>query len=68
MTRRWSRFPGLFLLLTGMALGQAEPGFTPLFNGKNLDGWKLVGGVGPGYVVEGDKIVCPSDGGGIFSR
>ena len=51
-------------LLTAYAAGQTEPGFTSLFNGKNLDGWKLVGGVGPGYVVEGDKIVCPPDGGG----
>jgi len=46
------------------AAGPAEPGFTPLFNGRNLDGWKLMGGVGPGYIVEGDRIVCPSDGGG----
>ena len=42
----------------------AEPDFLPLFNGKNLDGWRLMGGVGPGYVVEDGKIVCPSDGGG----
>ena len=46
------------------AAGLAEPGFLPLFNGKNLDGWRLMGGVGPGYVIEDDKIVCPSDGGG----
>ena len=46
------------------AAGPAEPGFTPLFNGRNLDGWKLMGGVGPGYIVEGDRIVCPADGGG----
>jgi len=44
--------------------GQAEPGFEALFNGKNLDGWKLVGRTGPGYVVEGDTVVCPPDGGG----
>lgn len=43
---------------------QTEPGFTPLFNGKNLDGWKLVRGNGAGYVVEGDRIVCPPTGGG----
>jgi hypothetical protein len=42
----------------------AEPGFHPLFNGKSLDGWKLVGGRGPGYVVEKGIIVCPADGGG----
>ncbi|MEZ5319229.1 MAG: family 16 glycoside hydrolase [Vicinamibacterales bacterium] len=41
-----------------------EAGFTPLFNGRNLDGWTLVGGVGPGYVVENGTIVCPVDGGG----
>jgi 3-keto-disaccharide hydrolase len=46
------------------AAGQVEPGFTPLFNGKNLDGWHLVGGVGPGYLVQGDRIICPADGGG----
>ncbi len=42
----------------------AESGFTPLFNGKDLDGWVLKGGRGPGYVVENGVIVCPADGGG----
>jgi hypothetical protein len=46
------------------SLPGAEPGFTPLFNGKTLDGWKLVGGHGPGYVVENATIVCPANGGG----
>ena len=54
----------LLVAVANFAAGQAEPGFTPLFNGKNLDGWKLVGGSGPGYIVEGDRIVCPPDGGG----
>ncbi len=45
-------------------LGAAEPGFTPLFDGQTLKGWKLVGGHGPGYVVENGRIVCPADGGG----
>ena len=40
------------------------PGFTPIFNGKDLDGWVLKGGRGPGYVVENGVIVCPADGGG----
>ena len=61
-------FPGALMAVTGVlvaaAVFAAEPGFTPLFNGKNLDGWKLVGGDGPGYLVEGDRIVCPSNGGG----
>src|SRR6266498_1780239 len=36
----------LFLLSIGTAAD--EPGFTPLFDGKTLNGWKLVGGHGPG--------------------
>jgi hypothetical protein len=61
-----SNVAGIFILIAAavFAAGAAEPGFAPLFNGKNLDGWKLMGGVGPGYIVEGDRIVCPSDGGG----
>ncbi len=42
----------------------AEDGFTPLFNGKDLTGWTLVGRHGRGYVVEGENLVCPRDGGG----
>jgi hypothetical protein len=42
----------------------AKDGFQSLFNGKNLDGWVLVGGKGPGYVVRDGILVCPSDGGG----
>ncbi len=39
-------------------------GFVKLFDGRTLDGWKLVGGVGPGYVPKDGILVCPSDGGG----
>lgn len=52
------------LLALGIAAGADESGFTPLFDGKTLNGWKLVGGHGPGYVVQDGKIVCPADGGG----
>jgi hypothetical protein len=55
---------GLLLTVAQFAAGQSEAGFKPLFNGKNLDGWKLVRPTGPGYVIEGDRIVCPADGGG----
>ncbi|MEP7362166.1 MAG: DUF1080 domain-containing protein [Acidobacteriota bacterium] len=51
------------LLLTTAAFA-ADPGFHALFNGKSLDGWMLVGGKGPGYVVENGVLVCPADGGG----
>lgn len=42
----------------------AESGFTPLFDGKTLNGWQLVRGRGPGYVVKDGTIVCPLEGGG----
>jgi hypothetical protein len=41
-----------------------EPGFKPIFDGKTLDGWRLVRGRGRGYVVEDGNLVCPRDGGG----
>jgi len=40
-----------------------EGGFVQLFDGT-LNGWKLVDGKGPGYVVENGVLVCPADGGG----
>jgi hypothetical protein len=51
------------LMISGVLFAQ-EPGFVPLFDGKSLNGWTLVGGRGPGYVVEDGKIVCPANGGG----
>jgi len=76
MKKQWRSIAGtpilciaLLMALAGFATAQVEPGFTPLFNGKNLDGWKLVGGTGPGYIVEEDRIVCPADGGGnLFTQ
>jgi Domain of Unknown Function (DUF1080) len=41
-----------------------ENGFVTLFDGKSLNGWKLVRGHGPGYVVKDSVLVCPADGGG----
>jgi hypothetical protein len=52
------------LLALSCAAFGVEKGFTPLFDGKTLNGWRLVHGKGPGYVVESGKIVCPADGGG----
>jgi len=51
------------LLLAGAAFAQ-EAGFVSLFDGKTLNGWKLVKPHVPGYVVENGTIVCPADGGG----
>lgn len=55
---------GLFLAALLLCAQPAENGFTPLFDGKTLNGWKLVHGVGPGYVVENGVLACPEDGGG----
>jgi hypothetical protein len=41
-----------------------ETGFTPLFDGKTLSGWKQLDSRGGGYVVEDGAIVCPQGGGG----
>ncbi len=56
----------LILLVAALAASAfgADKGFVPLFDGKTLQGWKLVNGKGRGYVVENGMIVCPADGGG----
>ena len=41
-----------------------EKGFTALFDGKSTQGWTLVDGHGPGYIVKDGVLVCPADGGG----
>ncbi len=53
----------LFALFTAGLFAQ-EPGFKALFDGKTLNGWTLVKGHGPGYVVKDGIIVCPKEGGG----
>ncbi len=56
----------LRFVLLGFALAAqaAEKGFVSLFDGKTLDGWELLGGKGPGYIVRDGLLVCPADGGG----
>jgi hypothetical protein len=54
----------LMLLCAAGFVVAADRGFTPLFNGKDLTGWTLVRGKGPGYIVENGMIVCPEHGGG----
>ncbi len=43
---------------------KAEAGFTPLFDGKSLAGWTLVGGKGEGYGVKDGVLYCAKGGGG----
>jgi hypothetical protein len=52
------------LLSMALPLAAAEKGFVSLFDGKTLNGWQLVGGHGPGYLVKNGILVCPADGGG----
>jgi len=46
------------------ASAQEEAGFTSLFDGKTLNGWKLVGQHGEGYGVKDGVIFCYRGGGG----
>lgn len=57
------RLLGLLLFGASLACG-AENGFVPLFNGKDLTGWKLLDRKGPGYSVRDGAIVCEKGGGG----
>ena len=44
--------------------GAVEEGFVSLFDSQSLDGWQLVQGRGPGYLVKDGLLVCPREGGG----
>lgn len=56
----------LLLLLPCMVHSEDPPkdGYTPLFNGKNLDGWEAVGGAMEKWTAEDGVIVCKGAGGG----
>jgi hypothetical protein len=57
------------LILATLFPAAAEEGFVPLFDSKTLQGWQLVGGHGPGYLVENGVLVCPAEGGGnLFTQ
>jgi hypothetical protein len=70
MHRNISLFGLSFVAAGWLLAADAEPGFVPMFDGKSLNGWKLVekkGGIG--YVAENGMLVCPADGGGnLFSE
>lgn len=49
-------FLSLILACSFASLSSAEEGFTPLFNGKDLTGWKVVNGAGK-FSVDGECII-----------
>ena len=51
-------------LIAALFLFAGDPGFKPLFNGKDLTGWTLFSKSGSGYLVENGVLVCPENGGG----
>lgn len=53
-----------FAVLAGFLFFATDPGFKPLFNGKDLTGWSLFAKKGPGYVVQNGLLICPEEGGG----
>ena len=52
----------VFLLSLFVLPGRAADGFTPLFNGRNLDGWTAIGGDTSSYYVENGLLICRGDG------
>lgn len=52
------------LLLASCATSQNESGFTSLFDGQSLAGWKLINPKGAGYGVTNGVIYCARGGGG----
>ena len=52
------------VLFAGCASLDREAGFLPIFDGKTLNGWKLLGGKGDGYGVKDGVLFCAKGGGG----
>src|SRR5690606_7205403 len=54
----------LLLAFSTALQAQTESGFVSLFDGKTLDGWKLVHKRGAGYGVTNGVLFCERGGGG----
>ncbi len=53
------------LVLGVSAFAADESGFVPIFNGKDLTGWRMLGAKGRGYLVDPDgTLECAAGGGG----
>jgi hypothetical protein len=54
----------LALAVAPLGAQPAEQGFVPLFDGRTLNGWSMVGQKGEGYGVKDGMIYCAKGGGG----
>jgi hypothetical protein len=52
------------IMSTFLPVPEDEKGFTRLFDGQTLLGWKQLEQRGAGYIVQDGMIVCPEGGGG----
>ena len=57
-------FAGLFVAASCNVPQEPEEGFRPLFNGQNLEGWKVCGGKQEKWAAESGCICCLGGGGG----
>lgn len=56
---------GSLLLVVSLTVqAKSERGFVSIFDGKTLNGWKLIGQNGPGYGVTNGVVYCAHHGGG----
>src|SRR6266540_482008 len=51
-------------LLLMASAGAGAQKFVKIFDGQTLNGWKLLNGAGPGYIIRNGSLVVPKDGGG----
>jgi hypothetical protein len=49
---------------TARAAGPDDSGFVPLFDGKSLSGWRVIGGKAEAWGVENGRLVSRGEGGG----
>jgi hypothetical protein len=61
---RPTTFTLVALLMLAAPMSADEPGFTPLFDGRTLEGWTRFGGHESTWTVADGLLVCSGEGGG----
>jgi hypothetical protein len=64
MIHRRSFLTGAGALVLAPLAARAETGFRPLYNGRNLDGWRVKDGKLEAWKADGPLLSCVQDGGG----